>query len=138
MLVYGRDWNGNILSITRMMEVKKAIAEAELVKLLGNKDINAIGILYDQYAAPLYGSILKLVQDEKMACEVLESTFLEVWSKFPKENCLKISLFAWMNNVGRDMALSKLAERIRCTQSGESISYYKTVLGTVLTAVNFT
>ncbi len=120
------------------MEVKKAIAEAELVALITNKDVDALGVLYDQYAAPLYGTILKLVKDEKIACEVLEKTFLEVWSKFPNENGLKISLFAWMNNVGRDVALAKLDERILRTQSGESVSYYKTVLGTVLTAVIFT
>ena len=120
------------------MGVKNSISESDLVRLISNGDVPALGLLYDRYAPLLFGSILKMVKDEKLASEVLEKTFLEVWRKCQSGDCLKISLFAWMNNLSRDLVLAKLDERIHRSKTSESVSHYQTSFGTVLTAVNFT
>ena len=54
-----------------------------IIRLLRVKDKTAISILYDQYAATLNGIIVRIVQSEDIAQDVLQETFIKIWKSGP-------------------------------------------------------
>jgi DNA-directed RNA polymerase specialized sigma24 family protein len=63
------------------------------------KDAMAFKILYQQYAAAIYGSIIRSVRDEEIAKLILEQTFCEVWQSLPEYNETKVSVFTWIYQI---------------------------------------
>ena len=67
--------------------------------------------MYDNYSAAVYGIILKIVQTEDFAEELLNDCFLKVWDKIESYDSSKGRLFTWMLNIGRNIALDKLRSK---------------------------
>jgi hypothetical protein len=44
-------------------------------------DISSWGQVYDQYAPMMYGTIVKMTEDEKSACDILQDVFLDLTKK---------------------------------------------------------
>jgi len=63
------------------------------------KDAAAFKILYKQYAAAIYGSIIRSITDEKKARLILEQTFCEVWQSFSAYDETKVSVFTWIYQI---------------------------------------
>ena len=79
---------------------EKKYTEQELVCLLKQKDKVAFGYLYDKYAASFYGIILNnLNQDEEVAQDILQNTFMQIWKNFESYDNTKEGLFAWMFKI---------------------------------------
>ena len=55
--------------------------------------------LYDLYASPLFGIILKWVKDKEIAVEIFQDCFLSVWEKCKKEDFPKSSIIIWMCKI---------------------------------------
>lgn len=87
------------------------INEAELIALLRRKEKMALGYLYDNYSAALFGIILRIVQNEKVAEEVLQDAFMKVWDKIDSYDESKGRLFTWMLNLSRNLAIDKLRSK---------------------------
>jgi DNA-directed RNA polymerase specialized sigma24 family protein len=56
------------------------LSDEELIKMLRQKDISAISILYDKYASAIYGAIFRDVQDVTISEEILQKCFLHIWN----------------------------------------------------------
>ena len=82
--------------------------ERKLYRLLKRQDRKAINLLYDRYSAALYGVALKVVQDESIAQDVLQEAFVKIWKNADKYNPTKGSLFTWMLNITRNLAIDKI------------------------------
>lgn len=67
----------------------------------------SFGILYDKYAPALLGIIKRIVNNEKLADEILKSTFVKVWDQVGGFNDSKTSLFTWLINLARQTALEE-------------------------------
>ena len=61
---------------------KTKIEEDQLIQLLVNRDKRGIEILYDNYSSALYGVIHRIVQNDEIAEDVLQETFLKIWNNF--------------------------------------------------------
>ncbi len=77
----------------------------EIVRLLKLRDEKALVYLYDNYAAALNGVILRILNSEKLAEEVLQQTFLKIWDKIDMYDENKAQLFTWMNRIARNTAI---------------------------------
>lgn len=90
---------------------KTKIEEEDLVQLLASREKRGIEILYDNYSSALYGVIHRIVQNDEIAEDVLQETFLKIWNNFPQYDSSKGRLFTWMVNVCRNLAIDKVRSK---------------------------
>lgn len=76
-----------------------------LIKRLQQQDKAALSELYDAYGGALYGVALRIVQDEELAQQVLQDTFLKIWRNAGQYDPSKGRLFTWMLNIARNTAI---------------------------------
>jgi len=93
------------------------ILEEDLVALLVNRDMKGMGILYDNYSAALYGVIYRIVQNDEIAEDVLQDTFLKIWNNFSQYDSGKGRLFTWMVNIARNQSIDKVRSKDFVNQS---------------------
>ncbi|MFN8145273.1 MAG: sigma-70 family RNA polymerase sigma factor [Bacteroidia bacterium] len=87
------------------------ITEEELIQLLSNREEKGIEILYDNYSAALYGVIHRIVQQDEIAEDVLQETFLKIWNNFGQYDSAKGRLFSWMINIARNASIDKVRSK---------------------------
>ena len=83
-------------------------AESQIVEMLHQNDKRVIAIIYDQYAPSLYGVVVRIVQSEEIAQDVLQDAFVKIWKKGTTYNATKGTLFTWLLNITRNTAIDKL------------------------------
>lgn len=81
--------------------------ENELVILLKANDKTAFEYLYDNYAAGLYGIILRIVKDDDKADDVMQDSFIKIWKNIASYDASKGTLFTWLLNVARHTAIDR-------------------------------
>lgn len=82
--------------------------EQNIVQLLEKGDTSAINLLYQNYSDSLYGVILKITNDEEMAQDALQETFVKVWRNSKRYDQKKAKLFTWLYRIARNTAIDKL------------------------------
>lgn len=85
-----------------------SIAEEELVSLLKNKDQKGFNILYNNYSGALFGVVNKIVQSNDDANDLLQDTFLKIWRNIDYYDASKGSIFTWMMNIARNLAIDRI------------------------------
>lgn len=85
-----------------------SISEEELVALLRDKDERGFTILYNNYSSALYGVLNKIVQSNDDANDLLQDTFLKIWKNIGNYDSSKGSIFTWMMNIARNLAIDKV------------------------------
>jgi RNA polymerase sigma-70 factor, ECF subfamily len=83
------------------------IEETVLIELLNQKNSKGLEILYDNYSSALFGVIRRIIQEEEIAEDVLQETFIKIWKNFSSFDPSKGRLFTWMVNIGRNCAIDK-------------------------------
>lgn len=68
-------------------------------------DSNALETLYDRYAAPLMGVVLRIVKERAVAEEIVQETFWRVWDKADSFNADRGKFTTWMYSIGRRLAI---------------------------------
>jgi len=86
-------------------------SEELLVEQLRAQDQKAITHLYRNYSAALYGVILRIVKREEIAEDVLQESFVKIWSAFASYDESKGRLFTWMLNIARNLAIDKIRSK---------------------------
>ena len=71
------------------------------------RDEKALRILYDHYSSALYGVILRVVYDKETAEDVLQETFVKIWSYAASYDSAKGRLYTWLLNIARNTAIDK-------------------------------
>jgi len=82
--------------------------EKEIVGLLQKGDKKAITLLYENYADTLFGVILKILNNEELAQDALQETFIKVWKKAKSYNADKAKLFTWLYRIAYNTAIDKV------------------------------
>ncbi len=62
--------------------------------------------LYDDYSHALYGVISRIIQDEQLAAEVLQDTFVKIWKYQDRYHSKKSTLFTWMMHIAKNTAIN--------------------------------
>ncbi|MEO8934358.1 MAG: RNA polymerase sigma factor [Xanthomarina sp.] len=89
--------------------------EKEIVGLLQTGDKKAITLLYENYADALYGVILKILNDEELAQDALQETFIKVWKNAKSYNRKKAKLFTWLYRIAYNTAIDKVRSQTNKT-----------------------
>lgn len=90
----------------------KHTTEQHLIDLLKKKDQHVLKLLYDKYGQALFGVIYRIVKNQQVAEEVLQTSFYKIWDKGAKYNPQKGRLFTWMLNIARNTAIDSTRSRI--------------------------
>ena len=85
--------------------VPKTYPESEWVASLVQRDSRAFEYLYDAHSAALYGLCLQILQDESLAEAAVQEAFVRIWRKIHAYDLSKGSLFTWMLNMTRKLAI---------------------------------
>lgn len=93
------------------MGKKIKIAEEKLVKMLADREVKALEILYDNYSAAMYGVIHRIVQDDSLAEDLLQDVFVKIWNNFFQYDASKGRLFTWMINICRNLSIDKVRSK---------------------------
>jgi len=92
------------VSINRVIDqdanLKVWLSDQEfLFSRLRAHDARAFKMLYQKYAAAIYGSIIRQVSDEEKAKSILAQTFCDVWQSFANYDETKLQIFTWINQL---------------------------------------
>lgn len=101
------------------------ISEEELIELLVTKNENGLKHLYENYSGALYGIILRMVESEAVASDILQETFIKVWQSIEGYNSERGRLFTWMSKIARNKSIdykrSKVSKEKRLTGTLQTI-----------------
>lgn len=111
------------------MSTSKTYNEEELIYLLQNEDQSAFSYLYDNYAAALNGTIYRMVEDNQLAEDILQESFIKIWNNFKQYDSSKGRLFTWMVNITRNLTIDTLRSKgykkqQKISQDENSVSSY--------------
>lgn len=79
-----------------------------LIQQLKAKDERALSLLYDKYAAAIYGVIIKMIRDEGKAQNILQDTFMTVWDKAERYDAEKGRFYTWVYRIAKNKTLNVL------------------------------
>ena len=95
--------------------------DTELISKVVNGDQRAFLALYDRYSSRVYTLVLRMMRDEMMAEEVVQDTFLKLWSRARQYLTERGPLLIWLLTIARHTALDRLRlESRRPTLSDET------------------
>jgi RNA polymerase sigma-70 factor (ECF subfamily) len=102
-----------------------AYTEEQLIALLRSGSRDGFNYLYQNYSPVLYGTILRIVQDEETARDVLQEAFVKIWNNIGQYDAGKGRIYTWMLNISRNSAIDKLRSKGEIMkakiQSGEDV-----------------
>jgi len=86
-------------------------SEEELTTLLLAKDEQIIPILYENYSLALFGVIYKILGNQELAEEQLQTSFLKIWNYAESYDRSKGRLYTWMLRIARNTAIDATRTR---------------------------
>jgi RNA polymerase sigma factor (sigma-70 family) len=90
---------------------KISLTEEDLVRALKGKETIAIQALYDMYSGALLGVISRIIQQQEVAEDLLQETFIKIWNSADSYDSSKGRLFTWMINLARNLSIDKLRSK---------------------------
>jgi len=82
--------------------------EQHIVFLLKEGDKRAITLIYENYSNSLLGVISKVTNNDALAEDALQESFVKIWKNAKKYDSSKAKLFTWMYRICRNTAIDKL------------------------------
>lgn len=90
------------------MNSLNSIEITDLVHKVKAGNQNAFGEVYDRYCGAINGVIARFINDEDIAQDVLQDTFIKVWKNIQMYDDTKGSFFTWMLNIARNTSIDAL------------------------------
>ncbi len=88
---------------------------AALLRRIEQQDETALAVLYAQYGTAVYSLVLKITQNETLAQEILQDTFLKVWHKPKAWDAAKGEFHSWLLTTARYTAIDRIRQEWRRT-----------------------
>ena len=93
-----------------------------LVIAIKKADQKAFELLYNKYAPVLMGLISRIVNDNNLAGEILQTSFLHTWNQINSFDANKSSLLMWLISIARNAAIDKVkSERLKNLQCNNNV-----------------
>lgn len=92
-------------------EKAERLADEELMPLVGRKDPEAFGVLYDRHGGAAYSLAYRIVGDRAAAEEVTQEAFISVWRSGARFDAARGSVRSWLLSVVRNRAIDFLRSR---------------------------
>lgn len=97
-----------------------------IVKLLRERNEKGLSLLFDRYSNAIMGLLTRMLKDQHIAEEVLQTTFLRAWERIDKYDESKAALYTWLYAIARNAALDvirlKSFERRSMSQPIENVN----------------
>ncbi len=89
-------------------------ADLELLRRIAVRDEAALADLYDRYSRLAYGVVMRILRSRSDAEDVLQETFVRVWSRADTYDGRLGSPAAWLTRIARNRAIDRVrAKRVR-------------------------
>lgn len=89
-----------------------APAETILLQRIAKRDPSAVSELYDLQSAPLYTIILRILNENAEAEDVLQEVFLRVWERAASYNSELSPPSVWLTRIARNLAIDRLRSKM--------------------------
>lgn len=89
--------------------------ESQLLKRIKDRDQSALSDLYQNYGGLVYGMALRTLQNETLAEEVTQDTFLKVWNQPDRWDAKKGRFATWLMTIARYTAIDRIRREERRT-----------------------
>jgi len=86
-------------------------ADEALLQRLADGDVEALGAVYDRFAAIVNGLALRILRDTGDAEDVVQDVFVQVWRESPRFDRGRGSPQSWICTIARSRALDRLRRR---------------------------
>jgi RNA polymerase sigma factor (sigma-70 family) len=116
MLVQQKNEQSDTINDTTVRQVKH-MTEAELIKRLQEGCEEAYKYLIDMYSAMLYGVILRITKNDDDAQNILQDTFIKIWTHIALYDASKGRLATWTLNIARNTAIDFTRSKIYSQRS---------------------
>jgi RNA polymerase sigma-70 factor (ECF subfamily) len=96
------------------VETRDPAVDVRLIQRIATRDEAALAELYDRHSRNAYSVIIRILGSASDAEEVLQETFVRVWSRAETYDALLGSPGAWLTRIARHRAIDRLrARRVR-------------------------
>ena len=94
--------------------------DLDLLRRIAGRDETALADLYDRHSRLAYSVIMRILRSSSDAEDVLQETFVSVWSRAETYDARLGSPAAWLTRIARNRAIDRLrAKRVRSDISVE-------------------
>jgi RNA polymerase sigma-70 factor (ECF subfamily) len=91
-----------------------------LLQRIATRDEAALAEFYDRHSRLAYSVIMRILRSQSDAEDVLQETFVRVWSRAETYDALRGTPGAWLTRIARNRAIDRLqARRVRATVAVE-------------------
>jgi len=87
-------------------------AEVELLRRIGARDLRSFEELYRRFGGTLFATIIRILNHQEAAEDVLQEVFLQIWEKAPLYDTARGKPLTWVVTLARNKAI----DRLRATQ----------------------
>jgi RNA polymerase sigma-70 factor (ECF subfamily) len=98
--------------------------QAQLVRRIAARDLQAMSVFYDQTATPLFSVALRILGDASEAEEVIQDAFVQIWEKAPTFDPLLGAAFNWAMSITRHRAIDRLRSRQRRARLADQLQEF--------------
>jgi RNA polymerase sigma-70 factor (ECF subfamily) len=81
---------------------------SDLMRRVADGDRAAFGMLYAATSRKLYGIILRILKRPEVADEILQETYVRIWSNAGSFDPARASPITWMGTIARNRALDEV------------------------------
>lgn len=82
-----------------------------MIQLLKSGDKSAFEYLYDHYSGALNAVVLRIINDQQLAEDILQESFVKIWNNFYSYDSSKGRLFTWMLNITRNLTIDTVRSK---------------------------
>lgn len=94
--------------VNNQMTEPRNISPVELRLLVKQDARKGFEFIYSRYSSALYGILIRIVDDFKIAEDLLQDTFVKIWKNLDSYDDSKGTIFTWMLNIARNTGIDYL------------------------------
>ncbi|MEP6845835.1 MAG: sigma factor [Panacibacter sp.] len=106
-----------------LRNVQSAEDDQQIIALLRQGNKQSLGVLYDKYAAALFGIICRITDNKHLAEEILNKVFVKAWQQISGFNASNASLCSWLINIARQTAFDAVKQEPLINSSNRNTVY---------------
>ena len=84
------------------------LEDLQAIERIKNKQKDALYHLYDKYSGALYGVILRICQNQTLAEDLLQETFIKIWENIQGYDSSKGKFYTWAYRIAKNTTLNAL------------------------------